>query len=73
VKLTDGATYTLPDGTLVRARVPLLGSVRLHLADGTPAYLLDRGQWKSLCYDAVTEGYQAAPCDLVDADLVPVF
>lgn len=70
MKLTDGAWYTLPDGTLVQARVPYIGSVRLHTQDGTPAYIRDGAHdWKSLRYDPAIEGYAAAPCDLTDADL----
>ena len=72
--LIDGAFYTLPDGTRVQLTIPLtVGNVwRLSTLDGQPQYLRDHGRWYSLRYNARTDAYAAAPCDLVDADLSPV-
>lgn len=71
-QLIDQAIYRLPDGTHMRARVPLVGTgPRLETLGGQPAYNFDgvQGAWLSLRYDASIEGYAAAPCDLTNADL----
>lgn len=75
--LTDGAWYTLPDGTLVVAIETSNGrsrSWRLDPRNGQPAYLLsERGGWMSLRYNAADDAYEVAPCDLTDGDLEPAF
>lgn len=72
MQLIDGRFYTLPDGTRVQYRVPLIGSARLVADDGQPVYLFDAalGCWRALRYNAVTDAYEAAACDLVDTDVL---
>jgi hypothetical protein len=72
--LTDGATYSLPDGTLVIYRVPLVGAARLDDQGGRPVYIRDgRDGWRAMRWSSELQGYEAAPCDLVDDDMELVF
>lgn len=73
MQLIDDHYYRLPDGTLLWARVPLIGSPRLEWMDGTPIYLYDAAltAWRRLVWDG--EGYTAVACDLTDDDLEAMF
>lgn len=71
--LIDDAWYELPDGTLVIVRIPFTGCPRLDDTAGQPRYLFDGARgWLSLRYNAATDAYEAAPCDLTDDDLTAV-
>ena len=71
--LTDGAHYTLPDGTLVEATRTSSGEWRLNDSDGTPLFYTAKGVLHRLEYHPPPENrYRLVPCDLTVGDLTLV-
>jgi hypothetical protein len=68
--LSNGAWYTLPDGTRLQATQLDPRFWRLDFANGQPAYLETAGGWTQLLYFADLDVYTAVPCNLQNNDLV---